>query len=180
MFPFILSSGFDESEARRRFAGLKPARFLQKLYTNERLIQAVADRGTMTVTDMMRKLRAYFQFIKRQQRHKEAFGIHPVRAVLIETTNEARARKLMELVSHPLVVGPDRRSALFWFTISPLFTEASAGEPKSLAPYLVQPEIVFTPIWALPDRTLHALGDVDNFPVTLDAVGPSAMLPLPV
>ncbi len=40
--PVILSSGFDEAEAARRFSGLKPARFLQKPYTAERLVQAVA------------------------------------------------------------------------------------------------------------------------------------------
>jgi CheY-like chemotaxis protein len=40
--PVILSSGFDKSEAERRFSGLKPARFLQEPYTSERLIQAVA------------------------------------------------------------------------------------------------------------------------------------------
>jgi len=48
------------------------------------------DRGTMT--NMLKKLRPYFHFIKRQQRHKQSFGIHPVRAVLIETTDDARSR----------------------------------------------------------------------------------------
>lgn len=40
--PVILSTGFDESEAERRFSALKPARFLQKPYTSERLVQAVS------------------------------------------------------------------------------------------------------------------------------------------
>ncbi len=40
--PVIMSSGFDESEAARRFPGIKPARFLQKPYTTGRLIEAVA------------------------------------------------------------------------------------------------------------------------------------------
>ncbi len=40
--PVILSSGFDESEAARRFSKLKPARFLQKPYTVERLVEAIA------------------------------------------------------------------------------------------------------------------------------------------
>jgi hypothetical protein len=35
-----------------------------------------ADRGTMVLTDMLRKFRGYHHFIKKQQRHKEAFGIH--------------------------------------------------------------------------------------------------------
>jgi two-component system CheB/CheR fusion protein len=40
--PIILSSGFDESEATRRFTDLKPAGFLQKPYTVERLVESVA------------------------------------------------------------------------------------------------------------------------------------------
>ena len=55
-----------------------------------------ADRGTMVMTDMLRKMRAYYHFVKRQQ-HRAAFGVHPIRAVLIETTDEARGKKLIEL-----------------------------------------------------------------------------------
>ena len=40
--PVVLSSGFDESEAVRRFSEPKPARFLQKPYTAGRLVEAVA------------------------------------------------------------------------------------------------------------------------------------------
>jgi CheY-like chemotaxis protein len=40
--PVILSSGFDEAEAVRRFAGMKSAGFLQKPYTAERLVETVA------------------------------------------------------------------------------------------------------------------------------------------
>jgi len=58
---------------------------------------------------MMKKFRAYFHFIKRQQKHKEAFGVHPIRAVLIETTEEPRARKLMDLAQHPAVIGGGTR-----------------------------------------------------------------------
>lgn len=59
-----------------------------------------ADRGTMPAADMLKKLRAYYHFIKRQQKHKDTFSVHPIRAVLIETTDEPRARKLMELARH--------------------------------------------------------------------------------
>ena len=68
-----------------------------------------ADRGSMPMADMLKKLRAYYHFIKRQQKHKEAFGVHPIRAVLIETTDEPRARKLMELAG----------GSFFFFFISP-------------------------------------------------------------
>src|SRR5712691_511070 len=100
-----------------------------------------ADRGTMPMADMMKKLRAYFHFIKRQQKHKEAFGLHPIRAVLIETTDEARARKIMDLARHPAVIGGGKRSSLFWFAISPLFA-ASDVPGKSVTPYLTRPELV--------------------------------------
>jgi hypothetical protein len=125
-----------------------------------------ADRGTMNTTDMLKKLRAYFHFIKRQQRHREAFGVHPIRAVLIETTDEARARKLMELVHHPLLCGQDKRVGLFWFTISPLFTDTtrndSPGSNRAFPHYLENPATLFTPIWALPDGSLHNLSDAEN------------------
>ena len=124
-----------------------------------------ADRGTMNMTDMLKKLRAYYHFVKKQQKHKEAFGVHPIRAVLIETTDEARAKKLMELVNHPLVCGPGNRTGLFWFTISELFTDdIAAPAPQALRPYLAHPEIILQPIWALPDRTRHALDDAENSP----------------
>ena len=124
-----------------------------------------ADRGTMTSTDLMKKLRAYWYLIKKQQRHQEAFGIHPVRAVLIETTAEARGQQLMDLVGHPLVAGPAKRAGLFWFTISPLFTGFEDGRAAGVARYLDRPEIVLKDIWALPDRTMHSLADAENAPL---------------
>jgi hypothetical protein len=38
----ILSSGFDQSEATRKFSEIKPAWFLQKPYTMDRLVESVA------------------------------------------------------------------------------------------------------------------------------------------
>jgi hypothetical protein len=123
-----------------------------------------ADRGTMNSTDMLKKLRAYYHFVKRQQRHKELFGIHPVRAVLLETTDETRARRLMDLAHHPLVCGSGKRAGLFWFTISSLFADSAtvAKSVRLLPHYLVRPEVVFDSIWALPDQSMHALGDSEN------------------
>jgi CheY-like chemotaxis protein len=40
--PVILASGFDQSEVTRKFSRLKPASFLQKPFTAQRLIAAVA------------------------------------------------------------------------------------------------------------------------------------------
>jgi hypothetical protein len=117
-----------------------------------------ADRGTMTTTDMLRKFRAYFHFIKKQQGHRQAFRIHPIRAVLTETTTEARGKSLMALVNHPLVSGPGKRAGLFWFTISPLFSEGNG--------YLARPETILERIWALPDRALRSLGDSENAPAS--------------
>lgn len=130
-----------------------------------------ADRGTMNSTDMLKKLRAYFHLIKRQQKHQEAFGIHPVRAVLIETVDEARGTRLMELINHPLVCGPSKRAGLFWFTIAPLLTDPrpSSVPGRYIPGYLDFPEIVFDPIWALPDRSMHSLTDMENSAVRASA-----------
>jgi hypothetical protein len=126
-----------------------------------------ADRGTMNSTDMLRKLRGYYHLIKRQQGHKEAFGLHPVRAVLIETTNEARGRRLMQLVNHPLVCGAGKRAGLFWFTVSPLLTDPleKAESTRPLPRYLELSQVVFDRIWAMPDFTLHSLIDAENSPL---------------
>jgi hypothetical protein len=95
---------------------------------------------------------------------KDNRHIHPIRAVLIETTHEARARKIMNLVHHPLVCGPVKRAGLFWFTVSPLFTDSvtETASGRSLPRYLKEPEVVFDRIWALPDFSLHALTDSEN------------------
>jgi hypothetical protein len=70
----------------------------------------------------------------------------------------------MELAQYPAVVGASKRSALFWFTISPLFAEplASKSTNRTVPSYLDKPEMVLKPIWALPDQSLHALGDAEN------------------
>lgn len=119
-----------------------------------------ADRGTMTVTDMLRKLRAYYHFIKRQQLHRSAFGVHPIRAVVLETTTEERAVRLMRLVNHPLVGGPDKRVGLFWFTISPLFSRRAPGDQHPS--YLNDPAIIYRDVWRLPDLVRRSLIDVDT------------------
>ncbi len=122
-----------------------------------------ADRGTMNSTDMLKKLRAYYHFVKRQQHHKESFGIHPIRAVLIEAPDASRGRRLMQLVHHPLVCGSGKRAGLFWFTISSLLSDSASGAKSVRLPhYLVRPEVVFDPIWALPDQSMHALSDGEN------------------
>jgi hypothetical protein len=113
----------------------------------------------------MHQFVADYHFIKRQQKHKGAFGIHPIRAVLIETTDESRARKLMELAEHPVVIGQGKRSTLFWFCISPLLTAEAGTEPAPPMPrYLLERDLIMQPLWALPDLSLHSLNDVECFP----------------
>jgi hypothetical protein len=120
----------------------------------------------MTTTAMFRKFRGYHHFIKKQQKHRDAFGVHPIRAVLVETTSEARARRLMELTHHPLVRGTDNRVGLFWFTISELFTDSSKSSAgvrgATTQRWLTKPGTVLGAIWALPDGTLHSLSDIEN------------------
>ena len=114
----------------------------------------------MSMADLLKKLRAYYHLIKRRE---TALGVHPIRAVLIETTDEMRARELLELAQSPNVVGASKRSGLFWFVISPLFTApTAAGNGQQIAAYLLRPELALDPLWALPDLTMHGLGDAEN------------------
>jgi hypothetical protein len=155
---------WDEHDYRKFRLPVEPDAMFSLRFPNNRVSHFCyeADRGSMPMADMLKKFRAYYHFIKRQQKHKDAFGVHPIRAVLVETTDEPRARKLMELASHPAVIGEGQRSALFWFAISPLFTDQPEGAGQSY--YLDQPEQLFNPIWALPDGSLHRLGDAENTP----------------
>jgi hypothetical protein len=122
-----------------------------------------ADRGTMPVADMLKKFRAYHHFIKRQQMHRQAFGVHPIRSVLIEAPTETRARRLMELVNDPLVSGSGRRVGLFWFTISELLSNPLSPSSGRQGPaYLHEPGLITQKIWALPDASMHAIVDGEN------------------
>ena len=94
-----------------------------------------ADRGSMVMTDMLKKFRGYYHFIKKQQKHREAFGVHPIRAVLVETTDEARGKKLMELVGHPLVAGTGKRAGCFGSASLPVHRPGGGLPP----PYLPRP-----------------------------------------
>jgi predicted transcriptional regulator len=151
---------WDEHDRRRFRLPVEPDALFSLRFPDGRVSHFCyeADRGSMPMADMLKKFRAYYHFIKRQQKHKEAFRVHPIRAVLIETTDEPRARKLMELAQHPAVIGASQRSALFWFAISPLFSQTT----QSFTSYLHRPDAVLDEIWALPDKTLHALGDEEN------------------
>lgn len=46
--------------------------------------------------------------------------------------------------------------------LSPVFTKPIDNSGQQLATYLLRPEIIFDRLWALPDRTMHALGDAEN------------------
>jgi hypothetical protein len=120
-----------------------------------------ADRGTMPMAEMLKKFRAYHFFVKRYQKHKEAFGVHPIRSVLIETPTETRARRLMELVNDPFVSGNGKRVGLFWFTISDLLNQP-LRESSGRKAYLDEPGLIIQKIWALPDATMHAIIDGEN------------------
>jgi hypothetical protein len=90
--------------------------------------------------------------------------VNPIRAVLIETTDESRARKLMEIAQSPAVIGAGKRTALFWFIISPLLSAPAAGGDgdRQLPGYLLRPEVIMDRLWALPDLTLRSLEDSEN------------------
>ena len=72
----------------------------------------------------------------------------------------------MDLAQEPVVMGNSKRSGLFWFAISPLFTGTvkTADNGKDLAIYQKRPEIILDRLWALPDFTMLSLSDPENSP----------------
>ena len=98
-----------------------------------------ADRNTMNPTDMRRKFRAHFEYIVRQRKHQENYGIRRIRAVLVETLDAARAQRLREAARDRTVSG-NQPSPLFWFTTSEF----------------ADPTMILKPVWASPvnDRLL--------------------------
>lgn len=101
---------------------------------------------------IVRKLRAHFQYVVKQQQHKTDYGIKGIRAVLVETTDDEWAMELLETARHPLVSGP-QPSPLFWFTHSGFFElglgkgERSQHEKRKDF-FLAHPEIIFHSLWA--------------------------------
>jgi hypothetical protein len=89
---------------------------------------------------------------------QDAFGIHPVRAVLFETTNEARHRKLIKLTNRSLVTGPNKRFGLLWSTISTLLTGDLTHISKPLERLAPQVSVMTVPLW------LHPAASLGNLP----------------
>lgn len=120
-----------------------------------------ADRKTTSTTKHNRKLRAHFQFIVKKRLHELTYGIKRVRAVLIETLDDAWADTLRTAAASFEVSGA-KPSPLFWFTTSRLFTQPqSSGVGERPRPtHLTHPEIIFDRIWATPaGERLHSLLD---------------------
>ena len=125
-----------------------------------------ADRGTLPTPDMKMKLRAHFHFVVKQKRRQQYYGVHPIRAVLVETTHETWGKTLLEAASDPMVRGAEP-SPLLWFTVSPLLTEereiTESSTIRKAPRYRIEPEPILKPNWALASaRSLHSLLDVEN------------------
>ena len=91
---------WEEHDRRKYRLPVEPDALFSLRFADDRVAHFCyeADRGTMPMADMLKKFRGYHHFIKRQQKHKDAFGVHPIRAVLIETTDESRACRELSIV----------------------------------------------------------------------------------
>jgi hypothetical protein len=120
-----------------------------------------ADRHRTNAHKYIKKLRAHFHFIVKQQLHQQIYGINDVKAVLTETIDDEWAERLRQAARHETVSG-NTSSPLFWFTSSRLFTEQQRiyGIDRALPTYLYRPDIVLQKIWASPvNDTMHSLID---------------------
>jgi hypothetical protein len=125
------------------------------------------ERDRKTTTDrkrIVKKLRAHFHYVVKQQSHRTDYGIKSIRAVLVETPDDEWALRLRESAAHPLVSGP-KPSPLFWFTPSRLFElgpdKTQAQQYKKRKDFFLScPEIIFHRVWATSaDATLYSLRD---------------------
>jgi hypothetical protein len=119
-----------------------------------------ADRHRTDTNKFNKKLRAHFHFaVKQKELLKERYGLSRIRAVLTETIDDEWAERLRSAANHVTVSG-SKRSPLFWFTTSRLFTEPveAPGQKRALPTHLHRPDIVLENICATPvDNTLYSL-----------------------
>ncbi len=92
-----------------------------------------ADRKTTNTTKFRRKLRAHWEFIVGQRKHQTKYGIHRIRAVLVETLDASWAQQLRNAARDGGVSG-NQPSPLFWFTTSEF----------------ADPAMILKPVWASP------------------------------
>jgi hypothetical protein len=113
-----------------------------------------ADRRTTSIRKMQNKLRAHFQYVVRQKKHVEDYGVKRIRAVLVESINDHWTNNLRIGARHPIVSG-NKPSPLFWFTTSDVVFDRPIkakikGVEREIPRYLDTPELVFNKIWATP------------------------------
>jgi hypothetical protein len=113
-----------------------------------------ADRMTTSLKKMQKKLRGHFQYIVKQKKHVQDYGIPRIRAVLVESIKDSWAYNLRACAAHPVVSG-SKPSPLFWFTTSDIIFERKVktkikSVEKEIPKYLDTPELVFAKIWATP------------------------------
>lgn len=123
-----------------------------------------ADRNSMNIASMIRKMRAYFHAFIKQGLHKTHYGLPHLRAVLIETTSETRFLSLLKAAASFPVSG-HKPSDLFWLTygLDSKQPQAQGTTEQSLPAYFLKPEIIFDHIWVSPKtepgKQLHSLLD---------------------
>ena len=113
-----------------------------------------ADRKTASIKKMQKKLRAHFQYVVKQKKHFDDYGVKRIKAVLVESIEDHWTNNLRLAARHHVVSG-SKPSPLFWFTTSDLIFEKSAAvtiksAQKEVPVYLEKPELVFEKIWATP------------------------------
>ena len=136
------------------------------------------ERGTNSRTFRLKKLRAYHQFIVKQKKHRQVWGIRRVHAVLIETPNHEIANDLWLDTIHPSIRGLDlfedgfkpdaiqeqRRqnaSPLFRVTHSEMYAENQLVGDRTLPLFVRQPDIIFDKIWRKPREPHEAITLLD-------------------
>jgi hypothetical protein len=112
-----------------------------------------ADRKHTSIKKFNKKLRAHFHYVVKQKKHRQDYNVKRIKAVLIESTEDAWTNYLRIHARHPIVSG-NKPSPLFWFTTSKVFEQKTEtiikAMKKEISLYLEKPELIFRKIWVTP------------------------------
>ena len=107
-----------------------------------------ADRKTTSAPKYARKLRAYYQFVVEQTKHRQVYGVPHIRAVLTETLDHPSAERLGSSSLLPPALGKNGQPwHRFWFTHSGALAEKLRIRDRDYPRFIREPGAIFDPVW---------------------------------
>ena len=110
-----------------------------------------ADRKTTSVPKYARKLRAHYQFVVEQKKHRQVYAVPYVRAVLTETLDRQSAERLGASALLRPALGKDGQPwHRFWFTHSGTLAAKQRIGDRDYPRFIREPGAIFETVWRNP------------------------------